>query len=481
MPPSLPLSAQLRPRHSGRVEAPLLLFRHHDRDMFILPLVRHRFRVGRAPDCDLQLPDSDRRLSREHFVLEQRSAGLVLKDSSKNGTSCNGVPLNGSSRTLNGGDRISVGSWEIVLNPDIDAANRLTGTRWSDSTRRLQLPAASTEHSGTSSDDARCGMLGESPAMLSIFKLVQRLSRFDVPVLIHGESGTGKELVAQALHSCSERGAKPIVALNCAAILSSTSASTLFGHEKGAFTGAAQRHAGVFEQSAGGTLFLDEIAELSPELQASLLRVLETRTVRPLGATRELPVFFRLVTASHRDLRTEVEAGRFREDLFYRIGVTRLSLPPLRQRGSDITLLARHFLEQHATAAPPELSPLATSILQEHPWPGNIRELRNAMLRALVLCDGPIILDSHLDLDDLVSIGLESSTARSLRAIDGGTLRVPPARLSAAEQRERLLSALHRSGGNRSQAALLLGISRSTLYSRIKTLEIEAAKEGVDP
>jgi len=323
-------------------------------------------------------------------------------------------------------------------------------------------------------------MLGESPAMLNVFRLVQRLAAFDVPVLIHGESGTGKELVAQALHSCSERGSKPLVALNCAAISRSTAVSTLFGHEKGAFTGAAQRHAGVFEQSAGGTLFLDEVAELSPELQASLLRVLETRTVRPLGATRELPVYFRLVTASHRDLRREVEAGRFREDLFYRIGVTRVSLPPLRQRGSDIILLAQHFLKQHATGAAPELSPFATSLLQEYPWPGNIRELRNAMLRALVLCDGPMILDSHLDLDNHGAIGLESSTTRSLRAIDGGTFRVPPARLSAAEQRERLLNALHHSGGNRSQAAMLLGISRSTLYARIKALEIEAAKEDPD-
>jgi DNA-binding NtrC family response regulator len=447
--------------------------------MFAIPVMRHRFRVGRAPDCDLQLPDSDQRLSREHFILEQRTTGLIIKDCSTNGTSCNGVPLNGCSRTLSGGDRISVGFWEIVLNPDLTNGKKFTEARWSDSTRRLQLPAASTENCGESVKEARYGMLGQSPSMLDVFRLVQRLSRFDVPVLIHGESGTGKELVAQALHSSSERGSKPLVALNCAAILSSTAVSTLFGHEKGAFTGAAQRHAGVFEQSAGGTLFLDEIAELSPELQASLLRVLETRTVRPLGATRELPVYFRLVTASHRDLRTEVEAGRFREDLFYRIGVTRVSLPPLRQRGPDIMLLARHFLKQHAPGPIPQLSQLATSILQKHPWPGNIRELRNAMLRALVLCDGPMVLDSHLDLDDRVFTTLDSSATRGLRAIDGGSFRVPPARLSAEEQRERLLNALHRSGGNRSQAASLLGISRSTLYSRIKSLEIAASKETV--
>jgi len=447
--------------------------------MFVIPLIRHRFRIGRAQDCDLRLPDADLQLSREHFVLERRPTGLVIKDCSKNGTSCNGVPLNGSSRKLHRGDRISAGSWEIILNADSTTTNKITREQMSDSTRGLHLPGAISE-AGTPPHDVRCGMIGESPEMNHVFELIERLARFDVPVLVHGESGTGKELVAQALHSCSERGSRPLVALNCAAILSSTAASTLFGHEKGSFTGAAQRHAGVFEQTAGGTLFLDEIAELSPELQASLLRVLETRTVRPIGSSRELPVHFRLVTASHRELRAEVEAGRFREDLFYRIGVTQLSLPPLRKRGADITILARHFLEQHAMRSSPELSSSATSVLLAHPWPGNIRELRNAMLRALVLCDGPMILDSHINLDTPISSGINSCATRSLQGIHGGAFQIPPARLSADQQREQLLRALQLSKGNRSQAATLLGISRSTLYSRIKGLEMGTAEKNVD-
>ena len=478
-----PLSSQLRPRHPGTAQVPLLLFRHRERDMFVLPVTRHRFRVGRAPGCDLQLPDSDQRLSREHFILERRSSGLVVKDCSKNGTSCNGVPLHGGSRTLRDGDRISAGSWEILLDPDLghDAtAYPNEGLHWSDSTRRIQLPPQGSDSSqvaaSLSSSGARCGMLGESTAMLEVYSLVERLARFDVPVLVHGESGTGKELVAQALHNTSARASKPLVTLNCAAIQSSTAASTLFGHEKGAFTGAAQRHAGVFEQSAGGTLFLDEIAELSADLQASLLRVLETRTVRPLGASREVAVSFRLVAATHRELRAEVAAGRFREDLFYRIGVTRVSLPALCQRGEDISLLARKFLAQHAQGTPPSLSPQAAFLLQRHPWPGNVRELRNAMLRSLVLCDGATIQVDHLDLDEPL-VPLSERYTLGAAPVETSNLRVPPPRLSEDQQRVQLIEALQCSGGNRSQAARALGVSRSTLYSRIKQFERHTAVE----
>jgi len=439
--------------------------------MFVLPLPRHRFRVGRAAGCDLQLPDCDRRLSREHFILEQRASGLVIKDSSTNGTWCNDLPLNGGSRTLRAGDQVRAGSWEMLVDPMTqDSKAEIAEGESSDSTRRLKCPSQ-----GRRAEKAGfCSMLGSSTAMSAVYSLVRRLANFDVPVLIQGESGTGKELVAQALHSCSSRNGSPLVALNCAAIQASTAASALFGHEKGAFTGAAQRHAGVFEQASGGTLLLDEIAELSAELQAALLRVLETRTVRPLGATRARPVSFRLVAATHRNLPAEVRAGRFREDLFYRVGVTCVHLPPLRDRGDDVATLARHFLAQHARGDIPELAPGALLHLQEYPWPGNVRELRNAMLRALVLNDSGPIEARHFDL----SRETGRTTAATSFAVQQHGERlphatIPPARPSPDQQRADLVEALQRCRGNRSRAATLLGISRSTLYTRLKTLEMQ--------
>ena len=462
------LSSQLRPRRTGNADAPLLLFRHLNRDMFILPLPRHRFSVGRAPGCDLQLPDSDRRLSREHFVLEHRASGLIVRDCSTNGTRCNGESLSGGTRRLRGGDRVRAGSWEMHLAPPlVTDQGEKEAPGWSDSTRRIELPG-SREETGKS---RFCGMLGDCEKMHSVYTMVRRLAGFDVPVLVRGESGTGKELVAQALHSCSERAQKPLVALNCAAIQSSTAASTLFGHEKGAFTGAAQRHPGVFEQASGGSLFLDEVAELSPELQASLLRVVETSTVRPLGATRVLPVSFRLIAATHRSLREEVNAGRFREDLFYRIGVTLIELPPLRERGDDIATLARHFLAQHARIDGSELDPRALFLLKQHNWPGNIRELRNTILRAVVMSDGRGIQAAHLGLPDgAAPAGCKASVAPHCQEDSRHWNQVPPPRPTPGQQRSQLLHALHSCRGNRSHAASLLGISRSTLYSRMKRL-----------
>jgi DNA-binding NtrC family response regulator len=469
------VSPQLRPRQNGKQEVPLLLFRHRDRDMFILPLSRHRFRVGRAPSCDLRLPDSDQRLSREHFILEQRAAGLVVRDCSTNGTSCNGVELRGGTSPLRSGDRVRAGAWEMIFDPNLSSSKAAgSAPHWSDSTRRIELPGASPANPVTGFH----GMLGDSEVMLEVYKMVQRLAKFDLPVLVQGESGTGKELVAQALHRCSPRARKPLVALNCAAIQPSMASSTLFGHEKGAFTGAAQRHPGVFEQAAGGTLFLDEIADLSPELQASLLRVLETSTVRPLGANKVLPVSFRLVTATHRRLRREVSAGRFREDLFYRIGVTAVDLPALRERTRDIPALAGHLLAQHAGDARVELAPDAMFLLQQQPWPGNVRELRNVLLRALVLSDGGPIRAQHLGLGDRCRDAVAESAGPAHHPPgQQAWQQVPPAQLSAEQQRTQLLHALHSCRGNRSRAATLVGISRSTLYARMKRLGMTRCDE----
>ena len=469
------LSRQLSPRHLQGKHAPKLLFRRAGREQFTLPLPRHRFRVGRSPSCDLRLPDPERSISREHFVLSLRAGELIVRDCSTNGTFYNETALNGSSRALRNGDRLRAGNWEMVVQTRSRPDDQQPAPEWKDSTRRLKLPSTSTQLQAPAAPSGRGRMLGESPNMHRLYKHIERIASYDFPVLLHGESGSGKELVAEALHACSPRATGPMVSLNCAAIPSTLASSTLFGHEKGSFTGAAQRHAGVFEQSSGGTLFLDEIAELSSDLQAALLRVLETQKVRPVGARTELPVSLRVICATHRDLREEVRSGRFREDLFFRISVTEINHPPLRDRGDDILLLARHFLQQHAPAAPPLLSIPAEQALRGHSWKGNVRELRNTMLRALVLCEARAILPEHLCLQATYP-SQETNLSPIKNLHSGASLsgpnqqQLPPARLDEATQKAALLHALHHCEGNRSKAAAMLGISRSTLYARIKRL-----------
>jgi len=289
-----------------------------------------------------------------------------------------------------------------------------------------------------------------------------RLAAFDVPVVVQGETGTGKELIARALHDHSVRSAEPYVALNCGAIHRETAASTLFGHEAGAFTGARGRRKGMFEEAGDGTLFLDEIGELSLDLQANLLRVLETGEVRAMGAARTTPSRCRLVAATHRDLAREASEGRFRSDLYYRIQVATIRVPALRDRGDDIVLLAHHFLRRHSPGQPPALSTQAQKMLQRHPWPGNVRELRNVILRALIQCDEDTVRAEHLDFDPKH----QTPRARTLP----GHHSLPPARRTDDILRSELLQSLHFCRGNRSQAARDLGISRSTLYARMERL-----------
>ncbi|HEX2188889.1 MAG TPA: sigma-54 dependent transcriptional regulator, partial [Longimicrobiaceae bacterium] len=235
-------------------------------------------------------------------------------------------------------------------------------------------------------------MVGQSGAMDALFRMVGRIAPVNTTVLITGESGTGKELVARALHRHSRRAGAVFVAVNCGAIPPTLLESTFFGHEKGAFTDARSAHRGAFEQADGGTLFLDEVGELSPAAQAGLLRVLQEGEITRVGGERTLPVDVRVVTATHRDLRAEVDAGRFREDLYWRLNVVSLHLPPLRERPEDIPLLAEHFVAKHAArlgVAPLPVDADALALLVAHDWPGNVRELENAVERALVLAPGP--------------------------------------------------------------------------------------------
>jgi DNA-binding NtrC family response regulator len=289
------------------------------------------------------------------------------------------------------------------------------------------------------------------PATKELLALVDRVASRDIAVLVTGESGTGKELIARRLHARSPRAAGPFVAVNAAAFPETLAESELFGAERGAFTGADQARPGRFEEANGGTLFLDEVGELPVSLQAKLLRVLEERVVRRLGGPRDLPVDVRLVAATNRDLTQESDSGTFRQDLFFRLAVVVLTVPPLRERPGDIPLLARHFATRLAgrhRVPVPEVTDEALSALSAHSWPGNVRELRNVLERAIVVRGGELIRRGDLGLAGSASGA--SSLDRSHR------------------EREALLAALRRTGGRREEAARLLGISVRTLYYRLK-------------
>jgi len=325
-------------------------------------------------------------------------------------------------------------------------------------------------------------VVAESARMREVLELVRRAAASRSTVLVTGESGTGKELVARAVHYGSDRVGGPFVAVNCKALAEGVLESELFGHERGAFTGAERTRAGLFERADGGTLFLDEIGEVPPEFQAKLLRVLQERAVRRVGGSDERAVDVRIVAATNRDLRSEVAAGRFREDLYFRLAVIPIQLPPLRERREDVLPLARHFLERwRAELDRPSLdwTPEVEDALVRHPWPGNVRELENAVERGAVLARG-----ERITLDDLLLESPDATrntergdvTAHATRASDDAA--APPAATlrdhldrATREHLERVL-AQHR--GRRGEAARALGVDRATLYRLMRRLGLEA-------
>ncbi|MEA2195757.1 MAG: hypothetical protein QOG42_2471 [Solirubrobacteraceae bacterium] len=294
-------------------------------------------------------------------------------------------------------------------------------------------------------------IVGAHPRLRAAIRLLQRVGPTESNVLLTGESGTGKELFARAIHSLSARRTGPCVALNCAAIPETLIENELFGHEKGAFTGADRRQPGRFEQAEGGTLFLDEIGELPVGVQGKVLRVLEERTFERVGGGRTLRADVRLVAATNRDLAGMVDDGEFRSDLFFRLNVFPIELPPLRERASDIPLLARHLLAEiarrHKVEPPPRLEEAAAGLLAAEPWPGNVRELANVLERAVILAEGPAI-----------------------RAIDLRPLLHP---LAAPGERERLKQALVAADGDKREAAGILGMSYRTLLRKVKEHDLE--------
>ena len=300
-------------------------------------------------------------------------------------------------------------------------------------------------------------IIAESPRTQEVLALVRRIAPSRASVLIQGESGTGKELVARLLHYWSERVGQPFVAVNCKAFAEGVLESELFGHEKGAFTGAVAARAGCFERAANGTLFLDEIAEVGVDFQAKLLRVLQDGEVLRVGGTQSRPVDVRIVAATNRALREEIAAGRFREDLYFRLNVIPIQLASLRERREDILPLARHVLARHAAEAGRQLAftPEAEQALLAHAWPGNVRELENAVERAVVLARGATISP-----EDFL---LEAATAAP--AVAAGATLQAQLDLSAAGH---VRAALEAAGGNRAEAARALGIDRTTLYRMMK-------------
>jgi len=308
------------------------------------------------------------------------------------------------------------------------------------------------------------GFVCHSPAMRRLMETVAVVAPSNVPVLVSGESGAGKEVVARLIHAWSPRSAGPLVAANCASLPETLIESALFGHTKGAFTGAAEARQGFFRAAHGGTLFLDEIGELPLHLQPKLLRALETGQIPPVGSDCPIAVDARLVAATNRDLEQEVTAGRFREDLFYRINVVELALPPLRDRREDILPLARRFASEFS-GGPVRLSPQAMHCLLAHPWPGNVRELRNAVQRACLLCRGDVIMPEHLPAK-LAALGAWAATEDADRG-----------RLSQVE-RATILATMQECRGNRTQAAKKLGISRRALIYKLRAIESVGDQAG---
>ncbi|MBA2481790.1 MAG: sigma-54-dependent Fis family transcriptional regulator [Planctomycetes bacterium] len=311
-------------------------------------------------------------------------------------------------------------------------------------------------------DGRLAGLIGESPAMRRVFGEIERVARADASVLLLGESGTGKEVAARALHTLSPRHSGPFIEVHIAALPESTLESELFGHEKGSFTGADKRKAGMFELASGGTVFLDEIGELPLHIQPKLLRFLQERRYYRIGGTEPLSVDVRVVAATNRDLVNEVKQGRFREDLYYRLDVVTITMPPLRERAGDVGLLARHLLaRKHAGCS---INDEALLMLETWRWPGNVRELANTIERAVILADGGRIEARHLP-----ERFIERTPLSVVATTDGFD--------HSANERQLIEQALVQAGGNKTKAAELLGITRRRLYSRLKLLGMGSGEE----
>jgi DNA-binding NtrC family response regulator len=331
---------------------------------------------------------------------------------------------------------------------------------FTDNDNIVALPFLAAARAASSPAPARFGRLhGASTAMQEVYRMIERVAPTEATVFVTGESGCGKELVASTVHECSARAHGPFVAVNCGAIPQNLIEAELFGHEKGAFTGAMKTHRGYFERAAGGTLFLDEITEMPMDMQVRLLRVLETGRFTRVGGDQEFRADVRIVAATNRDPLQAVKEGHLREDLMYRLAVFPIDVPPLRERGEDVELLAHHFLAQlnEEAATGKALSPRAVAALRAHPWPGNVRELRNVVQRAFIMAD-----DRLVELDH-TSFG----TVPCARPVPADCLQFALGTSLADMERTTIFATLEHCSGNKRRCAEILGVSLKTLYNRL--------------
>ncbi|HVS13816.1 MAG TPA: sigma-54 dependent transcriptional regulator [Thermoanaerobaculia bacterium] len=413
-------------------------------------------------------------LAQARTALDEESPGLILADlnlpdgkgSDLLGDGEAGGPelilITGDASVETAVEALRLGALDYLTKPvDVARLKTLLATF----NRTTELKKQVTSLRGELREAGRFGaMVGASKQMQEVYELVERVAPTDATVLVTGESGTGKELVAETVHRLSRRSAKPLLPLNCGAVSANLIESELFGHERGSFTGADRRHLGHFERADGGTLFLDEITEMPIELQVKLLRALENREVTRVGGSKPVPVDVRVVAASNRDLRIALDGGKLREDLYYRLKVFPIALPPLREREGDVELLARHFLAElnHDHEVQKRLTDEALDLLQAHPWPGNVRELKNVLQRAYILADEKITVDT-LPREVRLELAAEPTAGPYVQVRIGSSL---------ADAEKRLIFAtLDQVGGKKKDAAEILGVSLKTLYNRLKAYE----------
>ncbi len=421
---------------------------------------RHRFdalsvRIGAGPGSDLMLDDAT--VSSVHAEIHATPRGFKLRDlGSTNGTSVNGVRV--VEVYLDHGAVISVG--EVLCEFQL-------------SKEKVAQPISQTTE--------MYGAVGASPSMRAIFSRIERVAKTDATVMVHGETGTGKEVVAWALYEASKRKGAPFVVMDCGAVTHSLIESELFGHEKGAFTGAHQRRIGAFERAHGGTLFLDELGELSLELQPKLLRALERREIQRVGGDRAVPVDVRIIAATNRDLRSMVARGEFREDLYYRLAVVTLEIAPLRERKEDIAALVDHFLagmKLDRTALPDG----AIDRFMEHNWPGNARELKNAVERAVVLGETKFLASSGVSVAPAAAPNAPVSSGASgsftVNVVDA--YKDQKARVVADFEERYVRQLMKEHDGNVSGAARVAGIDRMSLHKILARYGLDARELAKD-
>jgi transcriptional regulator with PAS, ATPase and Fis domain len=421
--------------------------------------------IGRGEENVLRLFDET--ASRRHAIVRREKGRIVVEDlGSSNGTRVNGKRVRLAA--LVDGDEIAFGDVALRFLAGAESTRSTVIAKSSSPGVPVGRPQASrpaaapTIRTGAKPQAAAVSIVGRSPAVLRMIETTDRAAASDATVLVRGETGTGKELVARRLHAKSARHDGPFVALNCAAFVEGLVESELFGHEKGAFTGADARKDGRIAEAAGGTFFLDEVGELSAALQAKLLRVLSDRTFTRVGGRELHPMDCRLVAATHRDLPAMVREKTFREDLWYRLAVVTIECPPLRDRGDDLDLLADAFLVRIAArlgGPTPKLAPDARKRLHAHAWPGNVRELENALERAIVLSGADVLTAADLPLDAGVPAA-DPSTDTTVTSI-------------AEAEKRAVIAALAKTKGKKGEAAALLGISWPTLNRKLKEYGLE--------